>query len=338
MSRNGLAVSASVALVLAQSGHALGAEAGEGETGVRESAGRFASAVLDGQPGVGSEERTETGGETIDTIAEKYLTTWKVQVEPLVWYWAPSGKVRLPATSGTGGASAGGFSDSGSRVKMADLNIDDPRVSPAGEVHFSIDRFRLTFSGAWYEIGRDQTQADQSFRLGSVEVSAGDTMDVDFEFFTSELTLGYNVWSKDFAADTEGSRREHATPLVLRTYLLGGVRMYHTEFKVRNLSTGGEAGASEWFAEPILGGRAEVEINEVFTMDLQLSGGYWADSDKTVSSIDVAVGFMYRPHPNVGIHLGWRQIAFDLNDGEGVNEFEYDGRLAGLYTGVVIRF
>lgn len=336
-----MTVCASLAAVVGSAGVGLaaGSKAEARVEASQREAGALAASVLESQPtDDDGASGAEAGGASLEEIASKYRTGWNVQVEPLLWYWSPSGRIRLPATSGSGGASAGGFGDSGSRVKVAELNLDSPRFSPAGEVHLSIDRFRVSFSGAGYEINRDQSQADESFRLGASEVVAGDTLDVDFEFITAELTLGYNVWSKDFAADTDASRGLAAKPLVLRTYLLGGVRMYHTDISVRNVSAGTSADASEWFAEPILGARAEVEINEVFTIDLQLSGGYWADSDKSASSIDVAVGFMYRPHPNVGLQIGWRQVAFDLNDGEGVSEFEFDGRMAGVYGGIVLRF
>ena len=46
----------------------------------------------------------------------------------------------------------------------------------------------------------------------------------------------------------------------------------------------------------------------------------------------------WRPHPNVGVQIGWRQVAYWLNDGEGEDEFEYNGRMAGIQGGLVIRF
>ncbi len=282
----------------------------------------------------------DTGkAETLESAAEKYLTKWTVQIEPLMAYWSPAGDIRLPARSGTGGASGGGFSNSGNLVKASTLNLDTPQFSPAGELHLSIDRFRITLSGAAYQIQRDGTPADEAFRIGSVQVDTGDELDVDFDFATVELTLGYNFYTIDFAGRTDPARQSPAAaPLLLRLYAIGGARMYSTDISVRNTANAGVAEASELFFEPIIGARAELEIYDHFVIDLQLSGGYWADSDRSASSIDVAVGFMYFPHPNVGLQVGWRQLAFNLSDGDGADEFEFRGTMAGLYTGIVIRF
>ena len=280
----------------------------------------------------------DSAATTTDSFFDPRHTAWTVQIEPFVWFVAPSGDLRLPARSGTGGSTGGGFADSGDEVELASLNLDTPRLSPAGEMHISADRFRFTFSGAAYSISRDGTPADEAFRIGAVEVAVGEPLDVDFDFATYEVSLGYCVWAHDFFNDTNGARRANATPLVLRTYALGGVRMYDTDISVTNAATGSSAGSDEFFIEPIVGGRAELEINEVFSIDLQISAGYFSDSDKSSLSFDVAAGFVYRPIPNLGIQIGWRQIAFDLTDGEGLDEFEYSGRLAGLYTGITLRF
>lgn len=335
MDRSVLCVATATSLAMS----ATGAIASEAYLSARKraEAAELVARVL-AEPPAATRAADDSAEPTLDADADKYRTDWKIQIEPLMWYWSPAGKIRLPANSGTGAPSGGGFSDSGSRVKASELNIDTPRFSPAGEAHFSIDRFRVTLSGAAYEIDRDGTPADEAFRIGSVEVAAGDELDVSFQFATAELTLGYNVWSKDFAADTDAERAHLATPLVLRTYILGGARLYSTDIGVRNLANGASADASELFIEPVLGARAELEIAEAFTIDLQISAGYWADSDQSVSSVDIAVGFMYRPHPNVGLQLGWRQLAFDLSDGEGVDEFEFDGQMAGVYAGITLSF
>jgi hypothetical protein len=271
-------------------------------------------------------------------LADPRHTSWVVEIDPRFWYLSPSGDLRLPARSGTGGPTGGGFPNSGDKVDISTLNLDSPQFEPAGEMHISADRFRFTFSGGTYSIHRDQTTAESAFRIGASTVAGGDSLDVKFEFSTYELSLGYCVWARDFAASTAESRREQATPLELRTCVFAGVRMYETDIGVTNLTASTSADATEFFFEPILGGRAELEINRIFSIDLQLSGGYYADSDRSASSIDVAASFTYRPFTNVGVQIGWRQLAFDLSDGDGLDEFEYSGRLAGLFAGVSIRF
>lgn len=285
------------------------------------------------------EVRANTNPDPED-ICDPYNTGWVIQIEPLMWYVSPSGELTLPARSGSGGSTGGGFSDSGDSVRLSELNLDSPQFEPAGDLQVSIDRFRVGFSGATNSVTRDSTIADEDFRLGAVEIAAGDELAVDFELTTVQLTLGYNVWSTDFSKHKLEHDETGISPIALRLYAFGGIRLYETDISVENLSTAASAEASETFFEPIIGARAELQIARPFTIDVEFSGGFYADSDRSASSFDVAVGFMYHPHPNVGIQLGWRQLAFSLSDGEddSVSEFDYTGRLAGLYTGITLRF
>lgn len=263
---------------------------------------------------------------------------WTVRIEPSFWYVAPSGKVKLPASSGSGSAA----SPPGDRVKIEQLNLDSPRFEPTGEVHFSggpNGRLRFTFSGATYSIERDDTQADSSFRLGSVSVSSGDTLETSFDFTTVELTGGYRIWGRNFSDAAHTEKPENAVPTIARLYLIGGARFYNTSFELaRRSGAPGSAEADQFFGEPIVGARAEIDIARDFTLDLQVSGGGLPLSDSSSYSVDIQAGFQWRPHPNIGIQIGYRQLAFWLSDGEDADEFEYNGRLAGLFAGLEIQF
>jgi hypothetical protein len=92
------------------------------------------------------------------------------------------------------------------------------------------------------------------------------------------------------------------------------------------------------FFEPYIGARAEAVIADDFSLILQLSAGGLPLYSSSSYSVDIVLAFEWRPIPNVGIELGWRQIAYGLTDGRDLDRFQYTGRLAGLFTGVVIRF
>jgi hypothetical protein len=259
---------------------------------------------------------------------------WSVQVEPSFWYVTPSGDVTLPASSGTGG-----FTTPGDSVPVGRLNLDSPRFEPAGEIHLSGGRWRMTFSGATFSLERDGAIADSSFRLGSVEVSPGDPMDVKMDFTTVELTGGYLIWGRVFSSGAHTQQPQKAVKSLARVYLMGGGRFYDVGFDfARTTAVQATAEADEFFGEPIVGVRAEVELARDFTLDVQVTGGGLPAGDSTSYSVDVQAGFLWRPHPNVGVQIGYRQLAYWLSDGEGEDEFEYDGRLAGLFAGLVIRF
>lgn len=260
---------------------------------------------------------------------------WTVQVEPSMWYVSPSGKIKLPISSGSG---PGSFTTGGDEVDVSRLNLDSPRFEPAGELHISSERWRFSFSGSTYGLDRNGTVADSSFRLGSVPVAAGDRLDVSYDFTTVELTGGYRFWGRDFKAASE--HPEEAMDLVGRFYGIAGARVYDFSFDMKNLSRSGapSADTDQFFIEPIIGLRGELDIAEDFTIDVQVSGGGFADSDRSSYSIDVIAGFQWRPTSHVGVQIGYRQLAFGLADGDGAEEFTYDGRLAGLYLGLLLRF
>jgi hypothetical protein len=260
---------------------------------------------------------------------------WTVQVEASAWYVAPSGDVKLPASSGTGGSG----SAEGDSVAMERLNLDSTRLMPTGEVHMSGGRWRGTFSGAAYTIDREGSIADSAFRIGSVDVVAGDPLDVSFDLTTVELSAGYRVWGRVFSAEELTQKPENAIETLARVYVIGGARFYDVGFAfARATADRATAEADQFFGEPIIGARVEVEVARDFTMDFQLSGGGLPLGDKTSYSVDIQAGFMWRPNPHIGIQIGYRQLAYWLSDGEDEDAFEYDGRLAGLFAGVVLRF
>jgi hypothetical protein len=264
---------------------------------------------------------------TLDTAALA-RRPWTIQVEPMLWWTSPGGKIRLPGTS-EGAASS-------DRVRVERLNLDTPRFSPAAEVHIDAEPWRFSLSAGAFSLSREETTADRSFQLGDVAVSEGDMLDTDFDYVTAELTVGRLMYRHDFAAASK--QPEDAVPVLLSLYGLGGLRLYDLDIAVRDITTGVESASQQFYVEPILGVRAELDIDRDYGLDLQISGGYYADSDRSVSSLDIIVGFRWTPTPNIGWQIGWRQILTWMEDGEGASEFEYSGGLAGLYTGVVIRF
>ncbi len=248
---------------------------------------------------------------------------WTVRLEPAVWLVSPSGSVRLPGASSKS-------------VRIEQLNIDTPEVRPSGEIHLSTDRWRLSFFGSEYD-QRTRFVSEDPFQVGNVDIDVGDTVQVDFDFTIVEAAAGYRVWTHDF--DENSSNFAKTIDADLQLYLIGGLRLYDIDFDVREIGgEGGRSATDQLFIEPIIGVRGELELMRDFTIDLQMSGGGYFDSDRTTASVDIVVGFQWRPHPNVGVQIGWRQVAYWLDDGDGADAFEYNGGMAGIQGGLVIRF
>jgi opacity protein-like surface antigen len=266
---------------------------------------------------------------------------WTVRIEPKLWFAAPSGKLRLPGASGgtppvlVRGDDPPPMSTDSGRVRLDSLDTDRTRLSPAGDVRIGAGDWLFSFSGANYEISLDSVTADEPFRFAGVDLAAGDVFSIDFEIGLYELSAGYRVWNKDFRTDS--SSPSAAANLVMNLYVLGGVRFYDATINFASAG-GASSGFDDLFIEPLIGARLETALTEQFGIEVQTSVGYLPGDDKSSFSVDIVAGFYWRPTPNLGVVLGYRQLAYELEDGEDAAKFEYEGRLAGLFTGVEIRF
>lgn len=261
---------------------------------------------------------------------------WTVHIQPLLWYAAPSGELRLPTNSGNGPA---GFTGDADTIGLNTLDIDRARLRPAGQATLSAGDWLFTFAGTNYEVSRSGVVAPEALRVGAVAVASGQTFDIDFELGLYEVGLGYRLWSKDFAADSTSP--SSAVPVVLDLHLVGGVRAYDLTINFERTTAGSgasTAGFDELFIEPYLGARLDASFDHQFSVGLLATVGYLPGDNPGSLSLDIVAGFTWRPHPNIGVLIGYRQLAYDLEKGDGADTFAYDGRLAGLLAGIDIAF
>ncbi len=245
-----------------------------------------------------------------------------VRLQPRVWYVSPGGKLSLPSTTGV----AGGY------IRTNDLDLDQPRISPYAEMSIKADNWRFTFSGADYSLSHDTT-APFTFTLGGTTVAGGAAFHTDFDFATFSLSAAYRFYEIDFGA--EGG--DEADQYVLRVEAVGGVRLYDLDIRITN-ALGNTSGTDQFYGEPFAGARAEFQIARDFSIDVELTAGGLPAEDHSVYAFDIAVGFSWRPVDGVAAQIGWRQLAFSMEDDNGPRRFKYEGTLAGLFAGVVIRF
>jgi len=81
-----------------------------------------------------------------------------------------------------------------------------------------------------------------------------------------------------------------------------------------------------------------VTLYEQIDIDLEVNVGAAPFGDHSSSSWDAMLGFTWRPIENLGVQIGFRNISFNLENGDGADEFAWDGALAGLFAGVVLKF
>ncbi|MGE3106987.1 MAG: hypothetical protein AB7G11_13290 [Phycisphaerales bacterium] len=261
----------------------------------------------------------EAGG-TPDGTNRSVVSDWTVEINPRLWWVSPSGDIRFPGGS--------------SKVDVEELNLDTPEFTPAGSIAINAGDFRFQFLGASYSRDAEFFVA-APLAVGSISLlpSAESSASIDFGIY--DVSIAYRVLQRDFKTHS-GPSQENAD-FVLDLYALGGARLYDLNIDVSQTGTG-SASVDEFFIEPIIGVRSELAIIRDFTVNLQLDGGGFGDSDRSSFSFNISVDFQWRPVPWFAAQIGWRQVVYSFADGQDLSKFEYEGGMAGLFAGVVFRF
>lgn len=288
--------------------------------------------------GLGKPEQVVDPNDKGTITAPKYglAPLWQVQLQPSIWFTSPGGKLTMPGTSIAGVADP-------EQIELDDLNVNSPRLSPFGKVHLRWKNWQLGLMGFGYSIDRD-TGFNRDARIGDLFVAPGDTLRTSLDFSSFEAVGGYRLLESNLVRGNDGYAN-----VIASLDGLFGARLYDLDYEV-TMTPGPSprAGplvppvttttADEFFAEPIVGLKGELEIYESVTVNVQLSAGYGPWGDNESLSWDVIAGFAWRPMENVGIQIGYRQLAFRLKSGDGAEEFKHNGSLAGLYFGLFVRF
>ncbi|MBX3362635.1 MAG: hypothetical protein KF705_14525 [Phycisphaeraceae bacterium] len=248
------------------------------------------------------------------------MSGWTLQFEPSVHYIAPAGDLKLPNRS----------SMNTKEVKVDDLNLDDTRLAPYAEIHFRRDKWRISLSGFAYSIDDRSAIADTSFQFGDLSIASGDRIESSLDFWTLEAVGSYRVFQDQTDRNSKG-----VIGGAVGIDILGGIRLFDVDLKV-STPTDSQSEDNLW-AQPVLGARVEFAIWERFGFDVTTAFGYMP-GDNTSFSWDIVAGFHWRPIENVGVQIGYQQLAFTLEDGDDEEKFRWKGGMAGLFGGVLIRF
>jgi len=241
---------------------------------------------------------------------------YSVEVEPTLWYAAMSGKVSLP------GGPAGDPT-----VSLDDLNADSPRATPFGQVRVNVGSWLIDVSAFSTSADRSTT-AQTGGQLGTFTFIAGDPLRVSVDMTSAQVMGGYR-----FGPWPSGKQDDGSFSWVPSVVVLGGARLYDIGIGIGATSPT-TAKAEEFFIEPVLGARLEMDLTQAFSVNVETTVG-WMPSGHESLSWDISAGFVWRPVEHLGVQLGYRNLWFDLDSGEGTR---WDGGVAGLFAGVQLRF
>lgn len=254
----------------------------------------------------------------VQPLQGQELHPWTLRFEPAAWYPAASGEIRMP----------GADSDD---LEVADLNLDSPRLSPAGELHFRRDRWRITAEAFDFSTGNRGAVMTDSGAFGTLDFTEGDRLSSSLDLTNISLQGAYRL-----RLDEAGVTLDGGTRLRSSIFAVGGARFLDVEAGAE--LDGTSISRSAIAAHPLAGLRWELDIWEEFAVDLLMAGGYFPAGNNSSYSFDILVGFAWNPTPALGAQIGYRQLLFEIQDGEGVDEFNWQGGLAGVYAGAVLRF
>ncbi len=244
---------------------------------------------------------------------------WTIRFEMSAWYAGAGGHVEFPNSSN-------------GEMRMDKFNLESPRITPYGELQVQRDRYGMLASAVVFSLDNRGAIMDTSGVMGGVPFSAGERLVSSLDFVSVEAAGWYRFYDNPRGPEPGGGFRYRPT----WDAMLGG-RLYDVGFEIE--APAGTASESGIWAEPYVGLRFGMDLAETFSVDVTASLGYFHDGDDRQSvSWDIIAGFRWNPTRNFGVQLGYRQLAFRLHDGDAQGSFEFNGAVAGLYAGGVLRF
>lgn len=258
----------------------------------------------------------------VETSPEGRVTNWHVQFEPMVRYTGPAGDLRIP-----------GGSSRATLVDLADVNLNSPRLMPGYDISIRKDRLRFNAIGLFYDIDDRTALAEEGFSMGGIDFAEGQRSSISHTYMQLDFRFAYTLLDRPMSPLTDA----HGHRARVRVDAEAGLRLYDFEFEFENLDTGSRGSDDRTFLEPHAGFKAAFSIYEDITIDLYTNFGLWP-FDTQAFSWDIGVGFQWRPVDHFGLQIGYRSTIFRLNEGSGVNEFEWAGSYQGLYAGLQLRF
>lgn len=276
--------------------------------------------LLAAAPMAAAAEPSEAGEATPAIPAKRPLTvgdelprlapdTWTLRIEPRAWYVGFSGEVQHP------GAGA-------SRVDVRDLQTDQPRLRPAGEFNIQSGPLLLTLSGASASSGQASVFG-RTATVGALALTPGTPIEARLRVDALQASVGYRVFTYLF--DDRGHN-------AVRVHALAGVRYWDVESTVSVIG-GGTTRFDRASVNGYVGARASLQLVRSFDVDVELNIGAGSGT-----SGEVAAAFAWKPVDWAAVEVGYRVLFLNGLRGSGADRSGFEGKLAGLFVGVVLRF
>ncbi len=263
----------------------------------------------------------EAEGASGGGVPQPAKARWTLDAEPGVWYASPAGKLRMPASPALG---------KGQQMELADLNLDSPRLAPYAEVDVKRGNWGIGVSAFAFSASDRGFIPETAGRLGDLTFTPGQRVESSLDYSSLAITGSYRFYEYRNRREDGGWNLDSSVDAIF------GARMYDVDFEFT--SDAGREQADDFFFEPIVGIKWKLDIGEPFTVAVKVNGGAGPWGDRSSWSFDIAPTFEWRPVSHIGIELGYRMLVTDLNSGDGSEEFDWRGSMAGVLFAVTLRF
>lgn len=237
------------------------------------------------------------------------------------WYPAPGGRYFMP-----------GETRGGRDIDVEDLNIDSPRISPAGRLRLEVDEWSFAVSGAQFRTDR-RTISPVTRPIGDLDIMEGDALRTKVRYSTADLMVGNTFFQRSlYAFDYPQSR------LGVELEASAGARIDHFDIELEQQG-GGRATANEAFLFPLAGIEARIKPTATTLLGFTATMGWNPGlSDQATLASDIIVRAAWQPSARVEVMAGYRITIQRMRSDDGAERFEFNGSHAGLFAGVRIGF
>ncbi len=242
---------------------------------------------------------------TLDTPMEL-----RAEITPIVWWSAIAADISIAP---------------GDSFDVESIDADEPTFAAGAQARIDAQKLTFTLGGFHRSDDAGGVRTRDAIAAGSLVIGAGSRVDWDLDLTSVKATAGYRF---DPIIDTE------RVTLALDAY--AGIRYFDLNFRLT--SPAGVAAFDEQWALPVVGVRMRLDLPYEFDVLIETDLGYLPLGDTTATSWEIFAGVGYQPIPNVGVRVGFRHLSIRYTDDTGAGDEEFQGFLAGLYAGVVIRF
>ncbi|MFG0329432.1 MAG: hypothetical protein ACF8PN_05970 [Phycisphaerales bacterium] len=254
--------------------------------------------------------------------------SWSIQGRPLVWFPAMSGDAQF-------GGAAANTSLSVSR----DLGLDDNEPTFLGEFIWRRDRWMVLVEA--FDFDTESTgPARATFTVNGTPVSAGTPLTHDFGMTSVSAHLGYDFFGDLLEPDPTDPQDMRAD-----LHLSGLIGGRAVGLDQRFAAAGGPTVSfDEWAGAIEAGLRLDLFVDPewdgggVWDVAVTVLGGVGEYDSVETATLGVTFSMTYMPAENIGITFGYRQLDLIIERDEPGSNYEFDGRLAGLFVGATVRF